>query len=77
VLNHPIEGYRLPSETPSTAVVESPHKLRVLVANERDERLDKLTTLVEGLGHEISPARSKSKRYPSPTEPGQWGDAWR
>jgi response regulator NasT len=24
-----------------------------LVANERDERLDKLTTLVEGLGHEI------------------------
>lgn len=34
-------------------MVESPHKLRVLVANERDERLDKLTTLVEGLGHEI------------------------
>ena len=34
-------------------MVESPHKLRVLVANERDERLNRITTLVERLGHEI------------------------
>ena len=32
---------------------ESPHRLRVLVANERDERLDRITTVVEALGHEI------------------------
>lgn len=32
---------------------ESPHKLRVLVANERDERLNRITTIVERLGHEI------------------------
>ena len=34
-------------------MIESPHKLRVLVANERDERLNRITTLVELLGHEI------------------------
>jgi response regulator NasT len=34
-------------------MVESPHKLRVLVANERDERLNTITALVERLGHEI------------------------
>lgn len=34
-------------------MIESPHNLRVLVANERDERLDRITTLVERLGHEI------------------------
>lgn len=34
-------------------MIETPHKLRVLVANERDERLDRITTLIEGLGHEV------------------------
>jgi response regulator NasT len=34
-------------------MVESPHRLRVLIANERDERLNRITTLVEELGHEI------------------------
>jgi response regulator NasT len=34
-------------------MIESPHKLRVLVANERDERLNRITTLVDLLGHEI------------------------
>lgn len=34
-------------------MIESPHRLRILVANERDERLDRITTLIEGLGHEV------------------------
>jgi hypothetical protein len=34
-------------------MIDSRRKLRVLVANERDERLDKVAELVEGLGHEI------------------------
>ena len=34
-------------------MIESPHRLRVLVANERDERLDRITSVVERLGHEI------------------------
>ena len=34
-------------------MIESPHKLRVLVANERDERLERITNLVDELGHEI------------------------
>lgn len=34
-------------------MIESPHRLRVLVANELDERLNRITTLVEELGHEI------------------------
>jgi hypothetical protein len=34
-------------------MIESPDKLRVLVANETDERLDTISTLVERLGHEI------------------------
>jgi response regulator NasT len=34
-------------------MIESPQKLRVLVANERDERLNRITTLVDLLGHEI------------------------
>jgi two-component system, response regulator / RNA-binding antiterminator len=32
---------------------ESEHRLRVLIANERDDRLEYITTIVEGLGHEI------------------------
>ena len=34
-------------------MIESPHRLRILVANERDERLDRITSLIEGLGHEV------------------------
>lgn len=34
-------------------MVESPHELRVLVANERHERLDRISAVVEQLGHEI------------------------
>lgn len=34
-------------------MIESPHRLRILVANERDARLDRITTLIEGLGHEV------------------------
>jgi AmiR/NasT family two-component response regulator len=34
-------------------MIDSPHTLRVLIANERDERLNRITTLVERLGHEI------------------------
>jgi response regulator NasT len=29
------------------------HRLQVLIANERDERLESITAIVEGLGHEI------------------------
>jgi response regulator NasT len=35
------------------AVSEHSHSLRVLIANERDERLDAITSVVEGLGHEV------------------------
>ena len=34
-------------------MIESPHKLRVLVANDRDERLARITMIVERLGHDI------------------------
>jgi response regulator NasT len=34
-------------------MIDSPHTLRVLIANERNERLNRITTLVERLGHEI------------------------
>jgi response regulator NasT len=34
-------------------MIESPDRLRILVANERDERLTRITGLVEALGHEI------------------------
>ena len=34
-------------------MIESPHELRILVANERHERLDRITAIVEELGHEI------------------------
>ena len=34
-------------------MIELPDKLRVLVANERDERLKRISTLVEQLGHEV------------------------
>ena len=32
---------------------ETEHRLQVLIANERDLRLDSITAIVEGLGHEI------------------------
>lgn len=32
---------------------ESDHRLQVLIANERDVRLDAITAIVEGLGHEV------------------------
>lgn len=32
---------------------ETEHRLQVLIANERDDRLDSITAIVEGLGHEI------------------------
>jgi len=32
---------------------EIDHRLRVLIANERDLRLDAITAIVEGLGHEV------------------------
>ena len=34
-------------------MVEPEHRLQVLIANERHDRLDKITALVEALGHEI------------------------
>ena len=34
-------------------MVEPEHRLQVLIANERDDRLERITTIVEGLGHEI------------------------
>ena len=34
-------------------MVEPEHRLQVLIANERDDRLEKITAIVEGLGHEI------------------------
>jgi AmiR/NasT family two-component response regulator len=34
-------------------MVEPEHRLQVLIANERDDRLESITTIVEGLGHEI------------------------
>jgi response regulator NasT len=34
-------------------VPENEHRLQVLIANERDDRLDSITAIVEGLGHEI------------------------
>jgi response regulator NasT len=38
---------------PEAAVPETSPRLRVLVANETEERLDLITTIVEELGHEI------------------------
>jgi response regulator NasT len=35
------------------AMVEPEHRLQVLIANERDDRLEAITAIVEGLGHEI------------------------
>jgi AmiR/NasT family two-component response regulator len=32
---------------------ESEHRLQVLIANEQDDRLESITAIVEGLGHEI------------------------
>ena len=32
---------------------EPEHRLQVLIANERDDRLESITAIVEGLGHEI------------------------
>ena len=32
---------------------DTEHRLQVLIANERDDRLDSITAIVEGLGHEI------------------------
>jgi response regulator NasT len=32
---------------------ETDHRLQVLIANERDVRLDAITAIVEGLGHEV------------------------
>lgn len=32
---------------------ETEHRLQVLIANERDDRLDNITAIVESLGHEI------------------------
>jgi response regulator NasT len=34
-------------------LVESEHRLQVLIANERDDRLERISAIVEGLGHEI------------------------
>ena len=34
-------------------MVESEHRLQVLIANERDDRLERISAIVEGLGHEI------------------------
>jgi AmiR/NasT family two-component response regulator len=33
---------------------ETEHRLQVLIANEHDERLESITEIVEGLGHEIA-----------------------
>ena len=32
---------------------ETEHRLQVLIANERDDRLETITAIVEGMGHEI------------------------
>ena len=34
-------------------MVEPEHRLHVLIANERDDRLERISAIVEGLGHEI------------------------
>ena len=34
-------------------MAEPEHRLQVLIANERDDRLETITAIVEGLGHEI------------------------
>lgn len=34
-------------------MAQAEHRLQVLIANERDDRLDSITAIVEGLGHEI------------------------
>jgi AmiR/NasT family two-component response regulator len=34
-------------------LVEPEHRLQVLIANERDDRLERISAIVEGLGHEI------------------------
>lgn len=34
-------------------MVEPEHRLQVLIANERDDRLERISAIVEGLGHEI------------------------
>lgn len=55
MLNHPYDegiAFDANRQTPSP-MSESPHNLRVLVANETDERLNQITTLVEQLGHVI------------------------
>ena len=34
-------------------MVDPEHRLQVLIANERDDRLERISAIVEGLGHEI------------------------
>jgi AmiR/NasT family two-component response regulator len=34
-------------------MAETEHRLQVLIANERDDRLETITAIVEGLGHEV------------------------
>ena len=34
-------------------MAETEHRLQVLIANERDDRLESITAIVEGLGHEV------------------------
>ena len=34
-------------------MVEPEDRLQVLIANERDDRLERISAIVEGLGHEI------------------------
>ena len=36
-----------------SALPETEHRLQVLIANERDDRLENITAIVEGLGHEV------------------------
>ena len=54
MFNHPYrQGIAFQPIHQTGTMIELPHKLRVLVANERDERLDRITGVVERLGHEI------------------------
>ena len=58
MLNHPLNVVytfrRRSLDTQRNSRLPEPeHRLQVLIANERDDRLETITTIVEGLGHEI------------------------
>ena len=56
MLNYPLGGSLHPSQQgreKRLEMPEPPHRLQVLIANEQDDRLASITTIVERLGHEV------------------------